>query len=139
MIDENKIYRGMKTCLDRRVDDKDERELMRDALIAYTRAFYDALGWFKQNLWHDASEEPKEKGIVLQYTATEDDDYCCPVDWVGNKSTVFDLMKEAASNLGEEEPSDEELEKLYSEQWKSRKGLTKWCYLSDLLPKGDEQ
>lgn len=65
MIDKEKIYRGMKTCLDSRVDDKTEREYMRDSLIAYTRAFYDAIGWYKKNLWHNVSETPEDGSPLL--------------------------------------------------------------------------
>ncbi len=33
MIDEKKKQNGMKTCFDRRIDDKVEREFMRDPLL----------------------------------------------------------------------------------------------------------
>ena len=38
---------------------------MRDPLIAYTRAFDDAIDWFKKALWHDASEIPENRHVEL--------------------------------------------------------------------------
>lgn len=80
MIDEKKKQNGMKTCFDRRIDDKVEREFMRDPLIAYTRAFNDAIDWFKNVLWHNASEEPQvAKQILVQWLNEGEVDY--EVDW----------------------------------------------------------
>ena len=67
MIDEKEKQDGMKACFDHRVDDKVEREFMRDPLIAYTRAFDDAIGWFKKALWHDASEIPKGERLSFSW------------------------------------------------------------------------
>ena len=68
MIDEKEKQDGMKACFDRRIDNRVEREFMRDPLIAYTRAFDDAIGWFKKALWHDVSEMP-EKGKAFIFLA----------------------------------------------------------------------
>lgn len=65
MIDEKKIQNGIKACFDRRIDDKVEREFMRDPLLAYTRAFNDAIGWFKKAIWHEASVKPEGNAVIL--------------------------------------------------------------------------
>ena len=62
MIDGKRKQNGMKACFDRRIEV--ERELMRDPLIAYTRAFDDAIDWFKKALWHEASVKPEEVGQI---------------------------------------------------------------------------
>ena len=68
MIDEKEKQDGMKACFDRRV--KVERGLMRDPLITYTRAFDDAIDWFKKALWHDASEIPEEGEQIVDVKVT---------------------------------------------------------------------
>ena len=98
----------MKACLDRRIDDKVERENMRDPLIAYTRAFDDAIDWFKQAIWHDISEEPKE-----------------------NERIITEFRDNGVSY---------ELDIPY-ENWEcycAFNDILRWCYLSDILPKGGE-
>ena len=109
MIDGKKIQNGMKACLDRRIDDKVERENMRDPLIAYTRAFDDAIDWFKQAIWHDISEEPKE-----------------------NERIITEFRDNGVSY---------ELDIPY-ENWEcycAFNDILRWCYLSDILPKGGEK
>lgn len=109
MIDKKKIQKGMKACLDRRIDDKVERENMRDPLIAYTRAFDDAIDWFKQAIWHDISEEPKE-----------------------NERIITEFRDNGVSY---------ELDIPY-ENWEcycAFNDILRWCYLSDILPKGGEK
>lgn len=108
---DDKIYRGMKTCFDRRIDDKVEREFMRDPLLAYTRAFGDAISWFRKILWHDVSEEPdKSKSDIV--------------------TLGFD--NEAQLQFKQSVAWQEEL-------WRhsvSRRRIKQWCYLSDLFPEG---
>ena len=109
MIDKKKIQKGMKACLDRRIDDKVEREYMRDPIIAYTRAFDDAIDWFKQAIWHDISEEPKE-----------------------NERIITEFRDNGVSY---------ELDIPY-ENWEcycAFNDILRWCYLSDILPKGGEK
>lgn len=109
MIDKKKIQKGMKACLDRRIDDKVERENMRDPLIAYTRAFDDAIDWFKQAIWHDISEEPKENERII----TEFRD----------NGVIYELD-------------------IPYENWEcycAFNDILRWCYLSDILPKGGEK
>ena len=115
MIDEKEKQDGMKACFDRRVDDKVEREFMRDPLIAYTRAFDDAIDWFKKALWHDASVKPEEGGKIL-YTDTEGGEI---VDVNVTTTDLYDFM-----------PWNEVVRFF---------NISKWCYIDDLLPKGGEK
>ena len=112
MIDEKRKQNGMKACFDRRVDNKVERELMRDPLIAYTRAFDDAIDWFKKALWHDVSEMP-EKGKAFIFLAESNSSKHYHVGVVYNP---MDYDKNC-------------------EWW----GVIEWCYIEDLLPKGGEK
>ena len=112
MIDEKEKQDGMKACFDRRVDNKVERGLMRDPLIAYTRAFDDAIGWFKKALWRDASEMP-EKGKAFIFLAESNSLKHYHVGVVYNP---MDYDKNC-------------------EWW----GVKEWCYIEDLLPKGGEK
>lgn len=110
MIDEKRKQNGMKACFDRRIDDKVEREFMRDPLLAYTRAFNDAIGWFKKALWHDTSETPEE-GKQILYTATEGGEI---VDVKVTTTALYDFIpwNEVVRNFN----------------------ISKWCYIEDLLP-----
>lgn len=113
MIDEKKIQKGMKACLDRRIDDKVEREYMRDPIIAYTRAFDDAIDWFKQAIWHDASEEPEfNRRLITQHIT---------------------LMGELGYELTTNIPA-------YPwELYVKGTHITKWCYIEDILSGGGEK
>lgn len=113
MIDEKRKQNGMKACFDRRIDDKVEREFMRDPLIAYTRAFEDAIDWFKKALWHDASVKPEGNAIILY-------------QWFDDRGTM-DVGIDGVF-------SDVELAKFVAYN-----SITKWCYIEDLLPKGGEK
>lgn len=110
MIDEKRKQNGMKACFDRRIEV--ERELMRDPLISYTRAFDDAIDWFKKALWHDASVKPEE-GEQILYTDTEGGEI---VDVNVTTTALYDFM-----------PWNEVV-RLFN--------ISKWCYIEDLLPKG---
>lgn len=115
MIEEKEKQDGMKACFDHRVDDKVERELMRDPLIAYTRAFDDAIDWFKKALWHTEKEIPEADRLILVK------------DW--ELKDIYSII-----NL---EDFDKEL------QWEHFCKLADldftWCYIEDLLPKGGEK
>ena len=77
--------------------------------------FIDGIEWFKQNLWHDASEKPDEyEHIITEYTYEEDGNLCYSVD-------VFSTTMLSWS--------------LYSKT----NNIKRWCYLSDILPKGGEE
>lgn len=111
MIDDKKKQNGMKACLDRRIDDKVERENMRDPLIAYTRAFDDAIDWFKQAIWHDASEVPqKDQPFITQWKNL----------W------IIDINRSIFPNND-----------WFSHCKKAK--IKQWAYIADLLPKGGEK
>ena len=111
MIDEKEKQDGMKTCFDRRVDA--ERGLMRDPLIAYTRAFDDAIGWFKKALWRDASVKPEGDAVILYQRLDDRNTMGVDIDEVFSD---VEWAKFVAYNR-----------------------ITKWCYIDDLLPKGGEK
>lgn len=113
MIDEKKIQNGIKACFDRRIDDKVEREFMRDPLLAYTRAFNDAIGWFKKAIWHEASVKPEGNAVILY-------------QWLDDRGTM-----------------DVGIDGVFSDvEWAkfvAYNSITKWCYIEDLLPKGGKK
>lgn len=121
MIDGKKIQKGMKACLDRRIDDKVERENMRDPLIAYTRAFDDAIDWFKQAIWHDISEEPElNKPIIIEL----------------NKPIIIERY---SIIRGIEYMEDINYSSISWKLHVDAFGITKWCYIEDILSKGGEK
>ena len=124
MIDEKEKQDGMKACFDRRVDNKVERGLMRDPLIAYTRGFDDAIDWFKKALWHSQDEIP-EGGKMILVKRWNPDGMCGDYKLF---NTVEDL------DLAD---FDRKL------QWESFCEFLAldftWCYIEDLLPKGGEK
>ncbi len=75
-------------------------------------AFKDGIDWFKKALWHDASEMP-ERGKAFIFTATSNNS---KHHHVGVMYNPMDYDKNR-------------------EFW----GVTEWCYIDDLLPKGGEK
>lgn len=125
MIDEKEKQDGMKACFDRRIEV--ERGLMRDPLISYTRAFDDAIGWFKKAIWHTEKEIPKSGKLILVkgwYTNVRSEDYTLI-------NTDIDL------NYDDIASCDQKLRWEYF--CESAKGNLTWCYIEDLLPKGGEK
>ena len=75
-------------------------------------AFRKGAEWFKQSLWNDASEEPElNKKLVVQCT-----NYMGDVDYEVDTNDSLISWKD----------------------WVVSYRILKWCYLSDLLPKGGE-
>lgn len=132
MIDEKKKQNGMKTCFDRRIDDKVEREFMRDPLIAYTRAFNDAIDWFKNALWHERDEEPTEEGVIIKRLAKKDEVYLTFFNWVKVKEDIIKSQKMYGS-------TQDQIALCVRIAWKECGNFDKWCYLADLLPKGGDK
>ena len=85
------------------------------ANFAARNAFAAGVDWFKKTLWHDASEMPEE-GEQILYTATEGGEI---VDVKTTITALYDFT-----------PWDKVV---------SNYGITKWCYIEDLLPKGGEK
>ena len=132
MIDEKKKQNGMKTCFDRRIDDKVEREFMRDPLIAYTRAFNDAIDWFKNALWHERDEEPTEEGAIIKRLFKKGEIYLTFFNWVKVKDDIIKSQKMYGS-------TQNQIALCVRRAWKECGNFDKWCYLADLLPKGGER
>lgn len=84
--------------------------------FAARTAFAAGVEWFKKALWHDVSEMPEE-GEQILYTATEGGE-------------IMDVMKVTTIALYDFTPWDKVV---------SNYGITKWCYIEDLLPKGGEK
>lgn len=70
-------------------------------------SFKAAINWFLNNLWHDASEEPKDKSAILfRYTGP-----MCK--WASLDKVDADDWKQTVKELG----------------------ITRWLYIDDLFPK----
>lgn len=70
-------------------------------------AFNGGIYWLLDNLWHDASEEPKDKSaILLRYTGS-----MCK--WASLDEVDADDWKQTVKELG----------------------ITRWLYIDDLFPK----
>lgn len=83
---------------------------------SYTNfSFDDAIDWFKEAIWHDASEIPEE-GEQILYTDTEGGEI---VDVNVTTTALYDFM-----------PWNEVVRYF---------NISKWCYIEDLLPKGGEE
>lgn len=80
--------------------------------LAARTAFAAGVDWFKKALWHDTSETPEE-GKQILYTATEGGEI---VDVKTTITALYDFT-----------PWDKVV---------SNYGITKWCYIEDLLPEG---
>ncbi len=76
-------------------------------------SFNDGIEWFKNAIWHDASEEPKGSTAILYLWHDEQGGMDVGIDG------VFDDL-----------------------EWKKfveYNKITKWCYIEDILPKGGER
>lgn len=80
--------------------------------IAEQMAFERGVYWFKKALWHDVSEMP-EKGKAFIFLAESNSSKHYHVGVVYNPMDYDKNCK----------------------WW----GVTEWCYIEDLLPKGDEK
>lgn len=122
MIDEKKIQKGIKACFDRRIDDKVEREFMRDPLLAYTRAFGDAIEWFKKAIWHHEDEVPEtDKYLLLHLRSYE-----------GQNAFGFRIIHTRI------DVDVKDFDK--KQQWETFCEICvlypfDWCYIDDLLPR----
>ena len=90
--------------------------------------------WYLQELWHPSAEEPTQKGLVLQYTDVDNEDYCQPINWGKVCEEVTGALKES-NFLIKSVSIDEQLREILHLHWKSRNSGVQWCYLFDILPK----
>ena len=76
-------------------------------------AFAAGVEWFKKAIWHDASVKPEGDAVILY-------------QWLDSRDTMG-VDTDAVF-------SDVEWAKFVAHN-----RITKWCYIEDLLPKGDEK
>ena len=118
MIDEKKIQEAAAKCYEDKyhfnyaatLADDDSTPLFEEGDIK--NSFICGINWFKQSIWHDASEVPEEDKIVI----TEYED-CAGVSY---EIDCNDGVNDWGENV-----------KNYN--------IKRWCCISDLLPKGGEE
>ncbi len=109
MIDENKITEAA----DLNADKYNPCRSTLDKEEACRASFKDGVEWFKEVLWHDASEKPEsDKCILIRF-----------VDYKGNVEYGTDILALPIT----------------WNNWVEIYKITKWCYVEDLLPKGGEK
>lgn len=120
MIDEKKIQGAVNNYIGH------APEIDEGIYVASERkAFKDGANWaiseFLKELWHDASEKPKNNAQCVVYASFEYDEY--PED------NFSDYTVSTYNNGWYEDYFPSEADVI----------IKKWCYISDLLPKGGEQ
>lgn len=107
MIDENKIIEAANKFVGHgpEVDEGVSVSMRRDA-------FRKGAEWFKNALWHDASEEPKERKYIL-------------VQWLYEGRTSYE--------------TDRVQSKVRWQYRVAENNIIKWCYIEDILPKGGDK
>lgn len=109
MIDEKKITEAA----DLNADKYNPCRSTLDKEEACRASFKDGVEWFKQAIWHDASEEPEsDKCILIRF-----------VDYKGNVEYGTDILAPPIT----------------WDNWVEICKITKWCYVEDLLPKGGDK
>lgn len=108
MIDENKIAEAVNAYIGypKEIDEGIETSMRRDA-------FCDGVEWYKQALWHEASEKPQGSAAILYLWHDEQGGMHVGID------SIFDDL-----------------------EWKKFvecNKITKWCYINNILPKGGEK
>ena len=113
MIDEKKIEDAAKNALSVCVHKKEkEHEIVILGRGDYIDAFKAGINWFLDNLWHDASEEPKEDRLVLTDTQS-----------IANKGHIcWQAVKLTPNGFIHN----------WSNYAKATK-ITRWLYIEDLL------
>lgn len=105
MIDEKKITEAINTYIGYAKEGK-EISMRRDA-------FRVGVKWYKQALWHEASEKPQGSAAILYLWHDEQGGMHVGID------SIFDDL-----------------------EWKKFvecNKITKWCYINNILPKGGRQ
>ena len=108
MIDEKKITEAVNAYIGfpKELGEGLETSMRRDAFKA-------GVDWFKNALWHDASEEPElNKKLVVQYT-----NYMGDIDYEVDTNDPLISWKD----------------------WVMSYRIFKWCYIEDILSKGGEE
>ncbi len=84
------------------------------------------------NLWHKREEEPTEEGAIIKRLFKKGEIYLTFFNWVKVKDDIIKSHK----NIG---CTQDEIALYVRIAWKECGNFDKWCYLSDLLPKGGEE
>lgn len=109
MIDENKITEAA----DLNADKYNPCRSTLDKEEACRASFKDGVEWFKEVLWHDASEKPQGSAAILYLWHDEQGGMHVGID------SIFDDL-----------------------EWKKFvecNKITKWCYINNILPKGGDK
>lgn len=107
MIDEKKITEAVDAYIGypKEIDEGVSVSMRRDA-------FRKGAEWFKNALWHDASEEPElNKKLIVQYT-----------NYMGDIDYEVDIN-----------------DSLLWKDWVMSYRISKWCYIEDILSEGGEK
>ena len=108
MIDEKKITQAVDEYIGY------PKELVEGVEVSMRRdAFKAGVKWFKEALWHDASEKPQGSAAILHLWHDEQGGMHVGID------SIFDDL-----------------------EWKKFvecNKITKWCYINNILPKGGEK
>ena len=126
MIDEKKITKAVNAYIGypKEVDEGLETYMRRDAFKAGAE-------WFAKAIWHERSEEPTKKGVVIKRLIKGEMFLTCS-NWVAFKNENIERIKNNGC-------TQDEINLFKSLAWKECGNFDKWCYLADLLPKGGEE
>lgn len=128
MIDEKKITEAADLNADKYNPCRstlDKEEACRDS-------FKDGVNWFKEAIWHKREEEPTEEGLMVVVRIIDGKLVATIDNWVKHKN-------EAIAEALNEGFQQSEIDKFFLTEWAERGRFDKWCYLSDLLPKGGDK
>lgn len=95
-------------------------------------SFIRGVNWFKEAIWHKREEEPTEEGLIVVVRIIDGKQVATIDNWVKHKN-------EAIAEALNEGFQQSEIDKFFLTEWAERGNFDKWCYISDLLPKGGEE
>lgn len=128
MIDENKIAEAA----DLNADKYNPCRSTLDKEEACRASFKDGVEWFKEVLWHERDEEPTEEGVIIKRLFKKGEIYLTFFNWVKVKEDIIKSQKMYGS-------TQDQIALCVRIAWKECGNFDKWCYLSDLLPKGGDK
>lgn len=108
MIDQNKIQNA---AIDYAFEEGHSSTSIENRVAE--KAFANGVKWFKQSIWHDASEKPQGRTAILYQWHDEEGSMDVGIDG------IFDDL-----------------------EWESFvefNRIDKWCYIEDILPKGGDK
>lgn len=120
----------------------DEKKIKEAANTLYTggkvldankkASFIRGVKWFKEAIWHKREEEPTEEGLIVVVRIIDGKQVATIDNWVKHKN-------EAIAEALNEGFQQSEIDKFFLTEWAERGNFDKWCYISDLLPKGGDK